>query len=238
MAPNSRIILTRHAQAEHNVDLDYTIPDAPLTPLGRKQASSLSTQINSTSPGLLSEVDLVVSSPLKRTLQTTYLGYKPTIDRLGGLGKVITLPQAQECNDFPCDTGSSAATLSADPEFQEFNFENLTDDWTSKQGFWAADEKALTERARWVRQWLRKRPEKCIILVAHGDVLRRITANERGPNGHGWKNAEARVFRFKDGEDEEECFLVEEGGDGVVAVAGGYAPGSSEIFVDEGVGKL
>ena len=24
MAPNSRIILTRHAQAEHNVDLDYT----------------------------------------------------------------------------------------------------------------------------------------------------------------------------------------------------------------------
>lgn len=24
MAPNSRIILTRHAQAEHNVDLDYS----------------------------------------------------------------------------------------------------------------------------------------------------------------------------------------------------------------------
>lgn len=24
MAPNSRLILTRHAQAEHNVDLDYS----------------------------------------------------------------------------------------------------------------------------------------------------------------------------------------------------------------------
>lgn len=29
MAPNSRIILTRHAQAEHNVDLDYTSESSP-----------------------------------------------------------------------------------------------------------------------------------------------------------------------------------------------------------------
>ncbi|KAK3044224.1 hypothetical protein LTS18_001848, partial [Coniosporium uncinatum] len=93
MAPNSRIILTRHAQAEHNVDLDYSskphphqtaapqviklnlpclnpVPDAPLTPLGRKQAASLAPQI----PSLQSQADLIVTSPLKRTLQTTLLG--------------------------------------------------------------------------------------------------------------------------------------------------------------------
>jgi broad specificity phosphatase PhoE len=29
MAPNSRIILTRHAQAEHNVGLDYTSNSDP-----------------------------------------------------------------------------------------------------------------------------------------------------------------------------------------------------------------
>lgn len=115
MAPNSRIILTRHAQAEHNVDLDYsseqthnlsnekdtkltrhaTVPDAPLTPLGKKQAATLAPQVKE----LAKEVDLVASSPLKRTLQTTKLGWAPAVERLGGLAKVACLPQAQECND-------------------------------------------------------------------------------------------------------------------------------------------
>jgi broad specificity phosphatase PhoE len=177
---------------------------------------------------------------LKRTLQTTLLGYASTIERLGGISKVVTLPQAQECNDYPCDTGSSADVLCADPEFAEFDFSNLPDDWTSKQGFWAADYESLTNRARWVRQFLRDRPEKCIVLVAHGDVLRRITATKNGPSSHGWKNAEARVFRFDESTVEsEECFLVEDEREGVVAVAGGYAPGSSEIeIVENGNGKL
>ncbi|KAF2770673.1 hypothetical protein EJ03DRAFT_388703 [Teratosphaeria nubilosa] len=150
MAPNSRIILTRHAEAEHDVDLDYSIPDAPLTPLGKKQAATLAPQI----PQLQNEADLI---------------------RLG-IENVICLPQVQECNDLPCDTGSPREVLEADPE-----------------GFWAADPQAIANRARWVRQWLRERPEKTIVLVAHGDIPRNITAGPNGPSTYPWKNAEARI---------------------------------------------
>jgi len=65
--------------------------------LGKKQAASLAPQVRQ----LASEVDLVVTSPLKRTLQTTKLGWGEAVKRLG-IQNVICLPQAQECNGHPC----------------------------------------------------------------------------------------------------------------------------------------
>ncbi|KAI1503680.1 histidine phosphatase superfamily [Biscogniauxia marginata] len=227
MAPNSRLILTRHAQAEHNVDLDYTIPDAPLTPLGKKQAASLARQI----PQLQQEADVVISSPLQRTLQTTYLGWGPAVSRLGGLKKVVCLPQAQECNDFPCDTGSAREALEARPEFAAFDLSPLTPDWTSKRGFWAADGASLAARARWVRRYLRGRPERNIVLVAHGDILRRITGRpDTGDSDYPWRNAEVRIFEF-DPEfvDSEDCWLYQRED---VAAAGGYGPTSTELDIE------
>ncbi|KAI0010960.1 phosphoglycerate mutase-like protein [Xylariaceae sp. FL0662B] len=223
MAPDSRLILTRHAQAEHNVNLDYSIADAPLTPLGKKQAASLAAKI----PDLQKEADLVVSSPLRRTLQTTYLGWGPAISRLGGLKNVVCLPQAQECNGLPCDTGSSRDVLEADPEFAVFNLEPLTPEWTSKEGFWAPSDHALANRAKWVRQFLRERPEKNIVLVSHGDILRRITGGPGGPSSYPWNNAEVRIFEFDPKYvDTEDCFLYQKEN---VAAAGGYGPTSSEL---------
>ncbi|KAI1650584.1 phosphoglycerate mutase-like protein [Daldinia loculata] len=226
MAPNSRLILTRHAQAEHNVDLDYSIHDAPLTPLGKKQAASLARLI----PDLQKEADVIISSPLRRTLQTTYLGWAPAVERLGGLKNVVLLPQAQECNGLPCDTGSAKEVLEADPEFAVFDLTPLTPDWTSKKGFWAPSEEALTARARWVRQYLRGRSERNIVLVAHGDILRRITADPlTGPSDYPWKNAEVRIFEFDPQYvDTEECFLYQKEN---VAAAGGYGPTSTELEI-------
>ncbi|KAK7966904.1 uncharacterized protein PG986_001181 [Apiospora aurea] len=234
MAPNSRIILTRHAQAEHNVDLDYSILDAPLTPLGKKQALSLARLI----PDLQKEADLVVSSPLRRTLQTTKLGWGPAVERLGGTKSVICLPQAQECNALPCDTGSPREVLEADAEFAEFNLESLTPDWTSKQGFYAATPEALADRAKWVRHFLRARPEKTIVLVCHGDILRQITCTPRGggPSTYMWRNAEARIFEFDPAYVErDEAYLYQRED---VAAAGGYAPTSTELDVEEALAKL
>lgn len=197
MAPNSTIYLTRHAQAEHNVDLDYSsksthpqpsnifatdtstssVLDAPLTKLGRKQAASLAPLI----PHLQDKVELIITSPLKRTLQTTLLGWGPAIQRLG-ITNAICHPAAQECNDFPCDTGVSREELEQISEFAGFNFDRLTPDWISKAGFYSADREAIARRAQAVRQFIRDQPEKEIVLVAHGDFLRQITADARGPS--------------------------------------------------------
>ncbi|KAI2471046.1 phosphoglycerate mutase-like protein [Annulohypoxylon bovei var. microspora] len=233
MAPNSRLILTRHAQAEHNVDLDYSIPDAPLTPLGKKQAAFLARLV----PDLQKEANVIVSSPLRRTLQTTYLGWAPAIERLGGLKNVVTLPQAQECNNLPCDTGSSREVLERDPEFAVFDLTPLTPDWNSKKGFWAPSDEALVARARWVRKFLRDRPETNIVLVSHGDILREITARPgTGPSDYPWKNAEVRIFEF-DPEyvDSEECFLYQKEN---VAAAGGFGPTSTELEIEQAEGRL
>lgn len=158
------------------------VHDAPLTPLGRKQAASLVHQVPTF---LQKEVDLVVTSPLKRTLQTTKLGWGPTVERLG-IENVLCIPQAQECNDFPCDTGSSREVLEKDSEFADFDLSRLTSDWTSKQGFYSAERPVLLKRGEWVRKFLLDRPEKVIVLVAHGDILRQITATSSGEGTHGY----------------------------------------------------
>lgn len=142
-----------------------------MTPLGKQQSARLP----SLTQDLQSRAQVILSSALKRTLQSTKIGYAPAVERLGGLSKVVLLPQLQECNDFPCDTGSAKEVLERDPELQGFDFSPLTPDWTSKQGFYAADEVSLNKRAQWVRQYLRSRPEMDIVVMAHGDILRRIT---------------------------------------------------------------
>lgn len=59
-----------------------------------------------------------------------------------------------------------------------------------------------------------------ILLVAHGDILRRITASPLGPGTLPWNNTEVRIFEFVNIEDEENCFLHQVEDD--VAVAVGY----------------
>lgn len=136
-----------------------------------------------------------MTSPLKRTLQTTLLGWGPAVKRLG-IENVICHPGAQECNDFPCDKGVPRKELEQISEFAGFNFDMLTPDWTSKEGFYAPDRDAIFRRARSVRQYIRERSEKEIVLVAHGDFLRQITGDKERPSDYMWKNAEVRVFRF------------------------------------------
>lgn len=64
MSPPSltkKIYLTRHAQAGHNVNENWTIADAELTPLGRKQSAQLH---EDTKDGLQKTAELIVSSPV------------------------------------------------------------------------------------------------------------------------------------------------------------------------------
>jgi len=74
-----------------NATGDSLIADALLTPKGQQQAERLAYM----TPDLQERVELIVTSPLRRTLQTTEAGYKPAITRLGGHTKVICLPQLQ-----------------------------------------------------------------------------------------------------------------------------------------------
>ena len=223
MAPNSQIFLTRHAEGYHNVEQDWsrglheplkihsqaseanqnTVYDPALTPKGKDQATSAAPHISD----LQQSADLIVTSALRRTLQTTLRTWAPAIERLGR-ENVICLPEAQECMDLPCDCGSSRAELEADPEFAGLDFSRLTPDWNTKTGFYASDRRSLVNRVKWVRHFLRDRPEEKIVLVVHGDFLREITCTASGPTRHWWDHVEIQVWEFDSATvDKDECFL-------------------------------
>lgn len=63
------------------------------------------------------------------------------------------------------DTGRDKSKLEKDEEFVGIDFSDLEDDWNGKQGDF--DPANVPARAKWVRQWLRARPEKEIVGEFH-----------------------------------------------------------------------
>ncbi|EOR01067.1 hypothetical protein E3P92_02879 [Wallemia ichthyophaga] len=205
-APSKTIYFTRHAQAEHNVADDYSIADAPLTALGREQSARLSPLTAGT---IQKTAELVVSSPLRRPMQTMLEGYPELVQRLQSAGKpplLVTI--AQEINAYPCDTGSEPHLLTSDPEFASLDFSDVHPNWTNKQGIY--DPANAGERARKCREWIRQRPESEIVFVAHGDILRWITDGYN--SGKYWGNAEVRTYTFKHDDDEQALVVPKPGG--------------------------
>jgi len=244
-ATEKRIFLTRHAQAEHNVHQDYSIPDARLTPLGRRQSAHLHEKTKDT---IQQSAELLVTSAMRRPLSTTLVGYATLKKRLESEGKpIVILPQLQECNDFPCDIGSPREELESDPEYAGLDFSLLAPgpaydgldfgilpsnwDWRSKQGFYAPNLDALHSRARWNRLWLRARPEREIVVVAHHDCLWHLTESPKYDTSS-WANAEVREYTFDvDEEDDKDGnAYLRPLKSRSVAKEGDEAPSSSEMI--------
>jgi broad specificity phosphatase PhoE len=91
-----------------------------------------------------------------------------------------------------------------------------------------------------VRRFLRDQDgkNKTIVLVAHGDFLRYLTASADGPAVHPWRNAEVKAFKFDlestEGE-EGMCWLVQEGKE---SLAPGYPWRATEADLIPAGGKL
>jgi len=161
MAP--KLHLVRHAQGLHNVHDDYTrFRDPLLTPLGKQQCVELQKNFPHHQG-----VELIVSSPIRRTLYTSLLSFKDDI-KTKGL-KIIALPELQETTELPCDTGSDPIELANEFASDPIDFTLVHPDWNDKKkGKWAFEKEAITKRAREAREWLYQRPEKEIVVVTHG----------------------------------------------------------------------
>lgn len=160
-------------KAVHNLTiLNHGMHDPALTPHGENQCLQLQSKFPHHDC-----VDLLVCSPLQRTIQTTLLAFDPEISR--GV-PCIALPEVQETSDLPCDTGSSIAKLKEMFKDKPVDLTLLPQDWDSKVGKWAPEQEAIERRCRDARQWLKTHDEKAIVVVTHGGLLHYLTEDWAG----------------------------------------------------------
>ncbi|KAF2021007.1 phosphoglycerate mutase family protein-like protein [Aaosphaeria arxii CBS 175.79] len=211
------IYLVRHAQGEHNATRNYTILDPLLTAKGKQQCQDLKKAFP-----FHNEIDLVVASPLRRTVQTAALSFGPTLARKEV--PFIALPVAQEVSNTKSDTGleieellESLPTLFSNDQLEfdvhsKLDLSLLEKGWTSKQGQYAYTKEAILKRAAGLRSWLYQRPEKNIILVSHGAFMHFFTEDldtVDAMTSTAYLNCELRIFTFTPSSTEDDAHVQE-----------------------------
>jgi broad specificity phosphatase PhoE len=187
--------LVRHAQGFHNLSVaNHHMPDPLLTEYGKEQCRQLHDSFDP-----MNSIDLIVASPLKRTIYTALISFRDIIARKNL--QVIAMPEVQETSDIPCDTGSDIKELEKEFAGQPVDFSMVAarPDWNSKQGDWAPWTDPLNVRATKARQWLAARKETNIVVVTHGGFLHYLTEDFHGYDtfvGTGWANTEWRSYTF------------------------------------------
>jgi hypothetical protein len=123
--------LLLYNKAEHNKGGEaYLIHDPHLTEAGMAECRALETRFP-----YQSSIDMIVSSPLRRALETSLCSFQPAISR--GV-KIIALPELQETSDIACDTGSHVSDLEREfsghkgPSGPVIDLSFVPEDWNSK----------------------------------------------------------------------------------------------------------
>ncbi|KAK9166161.1 hypothetical protein Scep_001352 [Stephania cephalantha] len=191
--------LVRHAQGVHNVEaekdekafLSPSLFDAHLTPLGWQQVDNLREHVHVS--GLLKRIELVIASPLLRTLQTAVgvFGGEGYVDGMNVLPLMVanagnsgrSAYSSSNCPPFiavelcrehlgvrPCDSRRSISEYG--PLFPAIDFSLIEDD---EDVWWKADVREPNEdvAARGMKflNWLWTREEKEIAVVTHSGFL-------------------------------------------------------------------
>ena len=197
------IHFVRHGEGFHDLYDDQTIPDPNLTEHGRKQCEHLRDIFP-----YHDRIQLACASPLRRTIQTALIAFEPYLQ--SGKHRVLAVPRGQESSSQPSNIGRSPEVLK--PEFGNLvDLSHVKEDWNSKEGLWASDDRTLDLRARDFRLLLRARAEDEIVVVSHGNFLHHITGNidDHGEQTGGfWKNAEFRTYYF-DPLDHKDALMTE-----------------------------
>ena len=159
--------------------------DPGLTPGGIKDSKLFTTLYTN-----LRAPSVVVTSPLRRCLQTTIYAFGELIDT--GKVRAIAHPDLQEVSNAPCDTGTPLDTLRE--EFRQIQFpdELFPDIWPrdpstrlEKEGTIYDDTPdMLQDRAERIRKWLREELDDTeIIVVTHGSFAHFFFDNWDGEPG-------------------------------------------------------
>ena len=108
-----RVLFVRHGQGAHNLPSnDKQTPDPPLNPTGTAQVTATRSALLADDGDGFGGIELVVSSPLRRAVQTTLLLF-PTTPGEKPPPPVYITPLVTERWDDPCDGGLPKSELAA-----------------------------------------------------------------------------------------------------------------------------
>lgn len=189
-ASSKRISIIRHGQAMHNPRAEVAkangcsmdeflqlmrqddVLDAPLTDLGRHQAVSVKL-------ATASKIDLVVSSPLSRALETADLVHPSTAGAtLSSSSSSSSRVINRVCCEHFREVNGEMLNAKRRPKselqslFKSWNFDDLQ---TEHDSLWTDEMEKfedVAERGYRGLCWLMDRPEESILLVCHGGILR------------------------------------------------------------------
>ncbi|KAF8866436.1 phosphoglycerate mutase-like protein [Acephala macrosclerotiorum] len=230
------VILIRHAEALHNVSNkspNYELHDPALTDLGfGKQCEELARHLQNELP-LAQQIELIVVSPMRRTLQTAQQALGWLMER--GV-PVVLGPEWQENSAKPCDTGTPISLM--EKEWPQFDWSSVDPVYPSKTGIYEYTRQGLTERGTRAKKLIKERPEKVIAVVSHSGFLRCGVSQKK------YENADFRIFNFGEGVDLVEWELTEQAGGGlgkspkgIYPMSEGDYPERPETDIGEVVGE-
>jgi glucosyl-3-phosphoglycerate phosphatase len=172
--PKPDIFCIRHGESTFNAahratGVDPMHFDARLTEIGREQVAAAREIVRDI------PVELVVTSPLTRALQTTagLFGDHP------GKPPILVEVLHRECQESSCDIGRAGSVLAA--EFPDFRLDHLPEVWwhveevEDARGFHVEPRDLFHGRVSAFREWLAARPERVVAVVGHGTFFARLT---------------------------------------------------------------
>ncbi|KAI6776426.1 hypothetical protein HG530_000371 [Fusarium avenaceum] len=165
----SHLILAAIPKADDDsVERGYPFRDPPLTDLGVRQARHVQHTIKV-------QPDLIIVSPMTRTIQTMYIVFGDLIRN--GETVVQVWPDLRESHDAICNKGISRADLAA--KFPDLDFSDCPKEWN----FPAHTPDDATVRAERVRRRLKETAAlggyKEILLVAHRGIAAFMVQGDR-----------------------------------------------------------
>jgi len=218
---DKHIVFVRHGVTEMNEFLgtahygspgfkDPGLWDTRLTPRGVAQAEALNRRLSSTAERTWDrgeQIDLLVCSPLWRTLQTASIAFAG--ERLCRIPRLVN-PAIRERMWLSSDVGTPASDLAAAWADEGWDFAAIPETWwyTEDSEQWRVNDwrKAgeyvhcgeppgpFTQRLGEFKEWLLARPEGRIAVVAHWGTIYGLT----GKSLENCEVLETRLSEFKD----------------------------------------
>jgi broad specificity phosphatase PhoE len=176
LTATKRVCFVRHGQGAHNRSIkNWGMVDPELTPEGEQQVAELNRKMQP----YLSDVELIVVSPLTRAMQTATGGLA------GCSAPYALLPILRERLGAPCDTGRTKSELvRCFPRILSWEgIDEMPEVWWSTE-----TEYDLLERVDLLKAWISARPEQVIAVVGHGGLIQRILGYHLHNCGFEWVN--------------------------------------------------